>query len=200
MTMTKLSSIHNIDLLWLIKRDLQRQILLRLQHLQMHDWQFCCWLLLNACKGKYGYYLSIVHVARLSLRKDALAQHFMCIRCVSSSRKKGRISSLLFLKVTSGDFAFRNLVGAHPVRTWKYVTNHKYCRAKHFTTDSRDQIGGSFWNRCVFSTRVKGDNRLPSGSPTSESPTWWAFLRWDFLSPSVIRKSRLKYYFLFELL
>ena len=122
--------------------------------------------------------------------------HQMCLFL----QKKGRISSLLFLKVTSGDFAFRNLVGAHPVRTWKYVTNHKYCRAKHFTTDSRDQIGGSFWNRCVFSTRVKGDNRLPSGSPTSESPTWWAFLRWDFLSPSVIRKSRLKYYFLFELL
>ena len=84
----------------------------------------------------------------------------MCIRCVSSSRKKGRISSLLCLKVTAGDFAFRNLVGAHPLRTWKYVTNHKYCRAKHFTTDSRDQIGGSFWNRCVFSTQVKGDNHI----------------------------------------
>ena len=146
MTMTKLSSIHNIALLWFIKRDLQRQILLRLQHLQLHNWQFICWLLLNACKGKFGYHLSIVHVARLSLRKDALAQHFMCIRCVSSSRKKGKISSLLFIKVTS--CAFRNFMGAHPVRKyvyqWKYVTDHKYCKAKLFTTDNRDQIGGSF--------------------------------------------------------
>ena len=32
-------------------------------------------------------------------------------------------------------------------------------------------------------------SRLPSGSPTSESPAWWAFLRWDILSPSVISKS-----------
>ena len=40
---------------------------------------------------------------------------------------------------------------------------------------------------------------LPSGSPTSESPTWWAFLRWDFLSPSVIRKSHLNYYVLYAL-
>ena len=78
--------------------------------------------------------------------------------------KKGRISSLLFIKVTSGDFTFRNLMGAHPVRTyvyqWKYVTDHKYCKAKLFTTDNRDQIGGSFWNRCVFSTLVKGDNHI----------------------------------------
>ena len=150
MTMTKLSSIHNIDLLWLIKRDLQRQILLRLQHLQLHDWQLFCWLSLNACKGKYGYHLSIVHVARLKLRKDAPAQQFDCIRCVSSSRKTVENSSLLFIKVTSGDFAFRNLMG-HTLRTWKYVTDHKYCKAKLFTTDNRDQIGGSFWNRCVFS-------------------------------------------------
>ena len=45
----------NIALLWLIKRDLQWQILLRLRHLQLHDWQLFCWLILNACKGKYGY-------------------------------------------------------------------------------------------------------------------------------------------------
>ena len=42
--------------------------------------------------------------------------------------------------------------------------------------------------------RLVQRKRLPSGSPTSESPTWWAFLRWDFLSPSVIRKSHLNYY------
>ena len=33
-------------------------------------------------------------------------------------------------------------------------------------------------------------SRLPSGSPTSESPAWWAFLRWDILSPSVISKQQ----------
>ena len=40
----------------------------------------------------------------------------------------------------------------------------------------------------------RATQRLPSGSPTSERPTWGAFLRWDFLSPSVIRKSHLNYY------
>ena len=40
---------------------------------------------------------------------------------------------------------------------------------------------------------------LPSGSPTSESPTWWVFLRWHFLSPSVIRKSHFNHYVLFVL-
>ena len=33
-----------------------------------------------------------------------------------------------------------------------------------------------------------------SESPTSRSPTWWDFLRCEFLSQSVIRKSHLNYY------
>ena len=33
--------------------------------------------------------------------------------------------------------------------------------------------------------RLVQRKRLPSGSPTSESPTWWAFLRWVFLIPVI---------------
>ena len=33
--------------------------------------------------------------------------------------------------------------------------------------------------------RLVQRKRLPSGSPTSESPTWWVFLRWVFLIPVI---------------